>query len=88
MSSHLRPDIGFVPTPADARVAMLKLADLSPTDVAYDLGCGDLNPVLLTPDSVGANAIRPDRWASTGSGVYGLDLVPDQAVPIATWQGG
>ncbi|MBE9155522.1 class I SAM-dependent methyltransferase [Nodosilinea sp. LEGE 06152] len=36
-----RPDIGFVPTPADAATAMLKLADLSAADVVYDLGCGD-----------------------------------------------
>ncbi|MGB3203293.1 MAG: methyltransferase domain-containing protein [Nodosilinea sp.] len=41
MSALPRPDIGFVPTPADAIAAMLELADLTPTDVVYDLGCGD-----------------------------------------------
>ncbi|MGG6237319.1 methyltransferase domain-containing protein [Nodosilinea sp. AN01ver1] len=41
MSAPPRPDIGFVPTPADAAAAMLKLADLAADDVVYDLGCGD-----------------------------------------------
>lgn len=36
-----RPDIGFIPTPDDAIVAMLNLAELGPSDVVYDLGCGD-----------------------------------------------
>ena len=41
MSLLRRPDIGFVPTPADAATAMLTLAQLSPADCVYDLGCGD-----------------------------------------------
>lgn len=41
MSALPRPDIGFVPTPADAAAAMLKLAELTAADVVYDLGCGD-----------------------------------------------
>jgi len=36
-----RPDIAFIPTPDDAIAAMLILADLSPADRVYDLGCGD-----------------------------------------------
>ncbi|MEA5447198.1 class I SAM-dependent methyltransferase [Leptolyngbya sp. CCNP1308] len=41
MPAFPRPAIGFIPTPADAIAAMLKLAELSPRDVVYDLGCGD-----------------------------------------------
>ncbi len=41
MAALPRPDIGFVPTPADAIAAMVKLAELTPADVVYDLGCGD-----------------------------------------------
>ncbi|WP_035991143.1 SAM-dependent methyltransferase [Leptolyngbya sp. KIOST-1] len=41
MTARPRPDIGFVPTPADAATAMLRLAALSAADVIYDLGCGD-----------------------------------------------
>lgn len=36
-----RPDIGFIPTPADAVAAMLELAELTREDHVYDLGCGD-----------------------------------------------
>lgn len=36
-----RPDIGFIPTPDDAIDAMLSLAQLTPADRVYDLGCGD-----------------------------------------------
>ena len=36
-----RPDIHWVPTPPAVVDAMLKLADVKPTDVVYDLGCGD-----------------------------------------------
>lgn len=36
-----RPDIANIPTPADAVGAMLALADLTPADRVYDLGCGD-----------------------------------------------
>ncbi|NJL47008.1 MAG: methyltransferase domain-containing protein [Leptolyngbyaceae cyanobacterium SM2_5_2] len=36
-----RPDIGFIPTPPDATAAMLRLAELTPGDRVYDLGCGD-----------------------------------------------
>lgn len=36
-----RPDIAFIPTPDDAIAAMLSLAELSPADRVYDLGCGD-----------------------------------------------
>ncbi len=33
MTALPRPDIGFAPTPADAGVALVKLAELTPADV-------------------------------------------------------
>ena len=35
------PDVIFVPTPQEVVDAMLKLAEVSATDVVYDLGSGD-----------------------------------------------
>jgi SAM-dependent methyltransferase len=36
-----KPDVIFVPTPEPVVDEMLKLADVKPGDVVYDLGCGD-----------------------------------------------
>jgi uncharacterized protein (TIGR03000 family) len=38
---ELRLDVPYVPTPDVVVEAMLKLADVKPSDVVYDLGCGD-----------------------------------------------
>jgi precorrin-6B methylase 2 len=35
------PDVIFVPTPPEVVAAMLKLANVGPNDVVYDLGSGD-----------------------------------------------
>ena len=35
------PDVPYVPTTEEAVKAMLKLADVKPSDIVYDLGCGD-----------------------------------------------
>src|SRR6478735_1555801 len=35
------PDVFYVPTPPAVVEAMLKMANVSSTDVVYDLGCGD-----------------------------------------------
>ncbi|MBD1917484.1 MULTISPECIES: class I SAM-dependent methyltransferase [Cyanophyceae] len=55
-----RPDIGFIPTPVDAMVAMLKLADLSPSDVVYDLGCGDGRLLLRAAVDYGVRGVGVD----------------------------
>jgi len=34
-------DVPYVPTTDEAVKAMLKLADVKPPDIVYDLGCGD-----------------------------------------------
>lgn len=58
----LRPDIGFVPTPADATAAMVKFANLTPADVVYDLGCGDGRLLI---------------WAALDCGVRGVGVDVD-----------
>lgn len=60
MPAFLRPDIGFVPTPADAIAAMLKLADLTPADVVYDLGCGDGRLLIQAIADYGVSGVGID----------------------------
>lgn len=55
-----RPDIGFIPTPDDAIDAMLKLADLTPADHAYDLGCGDGRLLIKAARDYGVTGIGID----------------------------
>lgn len=55
-----RPDIGFIPTPVDAIVAMLKLANLSPSDVVYDLGCGDGRLLIRAAVDYGVRGVGVD----------------------------
>ena len=55
-----RPDIHWVPTPPAVVDAMLKLADVKPTDVVYDLGCGDGVIVATAAQKYGAKAVGID----------------------------
>lgn len=55
-----RPDIHWVPTPSAVVDAMLKLADVKPTDVVYDLGCGDGVIVATAAQKYGAKAVGID----------------------------
>jgi 2-polyprenyl-3-methyl-5-hydroxy-6-metoxy-1,4-benzoquinol methylase len=55
-----RPDIFWVPTPPAVVDAMLKLADVTPTDVVYDLGCGDGIIVTTAAQKYGARAVGID----------------------------
>lgn len=57
--SFPRPDIGYIPTPADAVAAMLDLAQVGSQDVLYDLGCGD-GRILLA---------AAQRWGTRGVGI-------------------
>ena len=66
----------FVPTPQDVVDRMLKLGNVTDTDVLYDLGCGDGRIVITAAKKYGARAFgvaivsrtsRPDtvrdwRW--------------------------
>jgi cyclopropane fatty-acyl-phospholipid synthase-like methyltransferase len=63
-SSQGRPDVIWVPT-ADATVdAMLRLANVGPDDVVYDLGCGD-GRIVIAAAKLGARAV-------------GIDIDPDR----------
>lgn len=55
-----RPDIHWVPTPPAVVDAMLKLAEVKPTDVVYDLGCGDGIIVATAAQKYGARAVGID----------------------------
>jgi cyclopropane fatty-acyl-phospholipid synthase-like methyltransferase len=55
-----KPDIYWVPTPPAVVDAMLKLADVKPTDVVYDLGCGDGIIVATAAQKYGARAVGID----------------------------
>ena len=55
-----RPDVPYVPTTDEAVVAMLKLADIKPSDVVYDLGCGDGRIVIAAAKKFGARGVGVD----------------------------
>ena len=55
-----RPDIHWVPTPPPVVDAMLKLAGVKPSDVVYDLGCGDGIIVATAAQKYGARAVGID----------------------------
>lgn len=55
-----RPDIHWVPTPPAVVDAMLKLANVKPGDVVYDLGCGDGIIVTTAAQKYGAKAVGID----------------------------
>jgi len=55
-----QPDVVFVPTPNDVVNAMLRLANVSSTDVVYDLGCGDGRIVIAAAKMYGARGVGID----------------------------
>lgn len=50
----------FVPTPPDVVERMLRLARVGPSDVVYDLGCGDGRIVIAAAQRFGARGIGID----------------------------
>jgi protein-L-isoaspartate O-methyltransferase len=54
------PDVIFVPTPPEVVDAMLKVAEVSSSDVVYDLGCGDGIIVATAAQKFGATAVGID----------------------------
>jgi SAM-dependent methyltransferase len=60
MTALPRPAIGFVPTPADAIAAMIDLAELTPQDVVYDLGCGDGRLLIAATAGYGCRGVGID----------------------------
>jgi SAM-dependent methyltransferase len=57
---RLNLDVPYVPTTPEAVEAMLKLANVSKTDVVYDLGCGDGRIVIAAAKNFGAHAVGID----------------------------
>jgi SAM-dependent methyltransferase len=55
-----RPDVPYVPTTDEAVAAMLNLADVRPSDVVYDLGCGDGRIVIAAAKKFGTRGVGVD----------------------------
>ena len=55
-----KPDVRFVPTPQNVVDEMLKLANVGPGDVVYDLGCGDGRVVITAAKEYGVRAVGID----------------------------
>jgi SAM-dependent methyltransferase len=53
-------DVPYVPTTEEAVQAMLKLADVKPSDNVYDLGCGDGRIVIAAAKSFKAHGVGVD----------------------------
>jgi len=54
------PDVIFVPTPDTVVQAMLDVANVTSSDVVYDLGCGDGRIVITAAKEYGARGIGID----------------------------
>jgi SAM-dependent methyltransferase len=62
-SVHVPPalyDVPYVPTQDHVATAMLRLADVGPGDVVYDLGCGDGRIVIAAAREFGATGVGID----------------------------
>jgi len=55
------PDIHFAPTAAPVADAMLRLANVTPDDVLFDLGSGDGRIVILAAERYGARGVGIER---------------------------
>jgi SAM-dependent methyltransferase len=55
-----KPDVEYVPTPHHVVVEMLQLVEVKPTDVVYDLGCGDGRVVITAAKQYGARGVGVD----------------------------
>ena len=54
------PDVFYVPTPPAVVDAMLELAKVGPSDVVYDLGCGDGRIPIAAAQKYGARGVGID----------------------------
>lgn len=55
-----QPDVIYVPTPQNAVNKMLEMAEIKPTDIVYDLGCGDGRIVVTAAKKYGVKAVGVD----------------------------
>ena len=54
------PDVEYVPTPQNVVVEMLQLLAVKPTDIVYDLGCGDGRVVITAAKRFKARGVGID----------------------------
>jgi SAM-dependent methyltransferase len=59
-SQEREPDVGFVPTPTEVVMEMLKMARVNANDIVYDLGCGDGRFVITAAKVFGARGVGID----------------------------
>lgn len=52
-----KPDIGFIPTEPAAITAVLTLAQMTRTDIFYDLGCGDGRILIAAAQQFGTRGV-------------------------------
>jgi SAM-dependent methyltransferase len=55
-----KPDVEYVPTPQKVVVEMLRLLAVKPTDVVYDLGCGDGRVVITAAKDYKVSGVGVD----------------------------
>ncbi len=55
-----KPEVPYVPTTDEAVQAMLKLANVTKSDIVYDLGCGDGRIVIAAAKTYGARSVGVD----------------------------
>lgn len=58
--SSRAPDVPYEPTPYHIVTEMLKLAQVGPSDIVYDLGCGDGRIVIAAAQERGARGVCVD----------------------------
>lgn len=68
-----KPDVPYVPTPHEVVDAMLEMAGVGPSDVVYDLGCGDGRIVVRAAQRFGARGV-------------GVDIEPRLVRPEGLWR--
>jgi cyclopropane fatty-acyl-phospholipid synthase-like methyltransferase len=54
------PDVPYVPTPMPVVEAMLNMANVTSSDVVYDLGCGDGRIPIMAAQKYGARGVGID----------------------------
>lgn len=59
-ASEREPDVNYIPTPQDVVDDMLRLVDLRPDDLLYDLGSGDGRIPITAAQRYGVRAIGID----------------------------
>jgi SAM-dependent methyltransferase len=74
LEGERQPDVLYSPTPQPVVDEMLAMARVAPTDVVYDLGCGDGRIVVTAAQRHGARAIGfdidPERVAEAEQNVH------------------